>query len=56
MQPRVLIAYLLIGLMIAAAALLVRYVARKRWQHRQLMRGRLAHKRLSSRRTPPHTS
>jgi hypothetical protein len=50
MQPRLLIAYLLIGLMIAAAALLVRHIARKRWEHRQLMRGRLSHKRASARR------
>lgn len=50
METRRLIAYLLIGLIVTAAAVLVRHLAIKRRQHRRLMRGNGAHKRASTRR------
>ena len=48
MEVRILIAYLLIGLMAAMAALLVRHVTIKRRDHRRLMRGHGTHNRASA--------
>ena len=50
MEARLLIAYLLIGLIIALAAVLARHLAIKRREHRRLMRGHGAHRRTSARR------
>jgi hypothetical protein len=50
METRLLIAYLLMAVLVAAAALLARHFAVKRRQHRQLMRGQGLHRRASARR------
>jgi hypothetical protein len=50
MEARLLIAYMLIGLSVAAAALLVRHFAIKRREYRRLMRGHRGRARASPRR------
>jgi len=50
MQTRLLIAYLLIGLMVAAAAVLARHFVIRRRNHRRTMRGHGSRKRASTRR------
>jgi len=50
MEARLLIAYLLIGLLVAAAALLARHLVIKRREHRRLMRGHSGRGRVTSRR------
>jgi hypothetical protein len=44
METRLLVAYLLIGLLLAAAAFLLRRIILRSRRHRRLMRGRGAHK------------
>jgi hypothetical protein len=52
METRLIIAYLLIALLVAIAALLARHVALRRREHRRLMRGHGAHNRRSARSWP----
>jgi hypothetical protein len=52
METRLIVAYLLIGLLAAMAALFARQIALRRREHRRLMRGRGAHNRPTVRRAP----
>lgn len=52
METRLIIAYLLIGVLAAVAVALARHLALKRREHHRLMRGRGAHNRHSGRRLP----
>ena len=52
MQTRFIIAYVLIGLLMAAALLLARHVVLRRREHQRLMRGRGDHNRQTRRRSP----
>lgn len=44
METRLLIAYFLIGVLVAAALLLWRHLVIKRREHRRMMRGRFSHR------------
>jgi hypothetical protein len=52
METRLIVAYLLIGLLAAMVALFARQIALRRREHRRLMRGRGAHNRPTVRRAP----
>ena len=52
MELRILIAYLLIGLLAAMALLFARHVVVKRRNHRRAMRGHGRHNRMAGRSAP----
>jgi hypothetical protein len=52
MELRILIAYLLIGVLVAMSALFVRHIMINRRKHRRLMRGHRIHKRITERPAP----